>query len=445
MKVLALDVGSSSVIAGILEDAEISGETPRTFYRTNTHGSAVDVDESELLSAIVQTIGKLGEPAKGVDLIAMAVMAPAWVAMDKRGKALTPIVTHQDRRSVEEARELEKRIGKARFLRLSGNRPYPGGISATTWAWFGKHHPSILAKADLVGHLNTLLHRKITGARVIDPSNASFTGLYNTMTLGGWNKDLCAAVGARAGQLPEILDADEIAGHVTAGAAEAFGLTAGTPVLTGVTDGSAGMLRAGARVGQLFNVVGSTDVLALCTDKPRAREGVLTRALGVGPLWLQVCTLAAAASALYWARAQFFSEWSLEKFREEMFRLSTVGAVAAGGVEFEPYLAGDRTAVEQRQGVFKGLTLATTRENMLSAIIESLAAASAARLPLLCDGGTKPRKTVVVSGGAADRLDTLMHRDWPGRWGFKPITEATMLGLWELSQRAVQKRADAAG
>jgi hypothetical protein len=71
---------------------------------------------------------------------------------------------------------------------------------------------------------------------------------------------------------------------------------------------------------------------------------------------------------------------------------------------------------------------------MLSAIIEALAAASAARLPLLDDGSTPLLRTVVASGGASDRLDKLMHRDWPGRWTFKPVTEATMQGLWKLSE-----------
>jgi xylulokinase len=434
MNVLALDCGSSSVIAGVLNGHPVSGNEPRTFFKTKVSGPRVEVDSREIVNALRSSIGKLGEKARKVDLIALAVMSPAWVAMDARGNALTPIITHQDRRSVEEARALEQRVGKKRHLKLAGNRPYPGGISSTTWAWYQRNQPEILKKADLVGHLNTFLHRRMTGTRVTDPSNASFTGLYRTVELGGWSEELCDAVGARLSQLPEIHDGDQVGGKITAAAAKEFGLTQGTPMLVSVVDGSAGMLMAGAKVGQLFNVTGSTDVLALCTDKPRPREGVLTRALGVGRSWLTVCTLAAVASTLYWARSQFFSEMPIEDFRKEMVRLAGKGIKASGTVRFEPYMAGDRTSVEQRQGAFTGLTLATTREQMLSAIIESLAAASAARLPLLDDGSTPLMRTVVASGGASDRLDKLMHRDWPGRWTFKPVTEATMQGLWKLSE-----------
>jgi len=98
-------------------------------------------------------------------------------------------------------------------------------------------------------------------------------------------------------------------------------------------------------------------------------------------------------------------------------------------------MAGERTSIEQRTGAFTGLTLAGTREQMLSAIIESLTKASADRLPLLQATGTKLKHEVVVSGGASDRLDKLMHRDWPGSWKYRAVTEATMRGLGTIEPR----------
>jgi len=37
-------------------------------------------------------------------------MSPAWCAMDAKGRALTPLVTHQDRRSVDIAVEIEATV-----------------------------------------------------------------------------------------------------------------------------------------------------------------------------------------------------------------------------------------------------------------------------------------------------------------------------------------------
>lgn len=431
---LGIDIGSSSVIAGILSGKKVLAESPRVFFKSTHAGAKVEVDAEDLLRAVAAAIQGLDGKAKKVDAIALAVMCPAWVAMDKGGKPLTPLVTHQDRRSVEIAREIESRVGKKKHLSITGCRPFPGGISSTTWAWYRKHEPQRIKRADLVGHLNTFLHRHLTGARVIDPSNASFTGLYNTLALKGWNKGLCENIGADIRLLPDILEADKIAGVVTGEAASLFNLRAGTPVMTGLVDGSAGMLLAGAKNGQLFNVCGSTDVLALCTEKPRPHEQLLTRALGIENKFLMVGTMAAVASALYWARLQFFQEMSIQDFQKEMFRLAKQGPSAAGSVAFQPYMAGERTSIEQRQGGFSGLTLASTRENMLSAMLEGLIAASAARLPLLQSSGTEILQTVAVSGGA-DQLDRLMRRDWSGKWKFRSVTDATMRGLGTLTPK----------
>ena len=127
------------------------------------------------------------------------------------------------------------------------------------------------------------------------------------------------------------------------------------------------------------------------TAFPRTRD-LLTRALGIGKNWLSVSTIASAGSAINWAKEQFFPDHDWPKFqklamslarRGERTRKKAVKHPAGSALCFDPYLAGDRMSIEQKQAAFTGLTLATTREQMLAAMLESLAAASAARLTLL--------------------------------------------------------------
>jgi protein SCO1/2 len=203
--VLGLDIGSSSVIAGLLDGRRVLAESPRAFFRTRHEGAQAEVDPEVLLAAVATAIRGLGSRARTVDAIALATMCPAWVALDRDGKALTPIVTHQDRRSVAEARVLEERIGAGRHLALCGCRPFPGGISSTTWAWFRKHQPGALRRADLVGHLNTFLHRRLTGARVTE---ADFKGQPTLIYFGfTYCPDVCPmtlqTVAAAYRKLPE--------------------------------------------------------------------------------------------------------------------------------------------------------------------------------------------------------------------------------------------------
>jgi xylulokinase len=430
MALLGLDCGSSSIKAAVLGGPSTPRRIARGSYKTHFDGVRAEIDPRQVLKALAHAIHQLGPAAKRVDHIALDVMAPSWVAMDARGKPLTPIITHQDRRSVEVALELERKVGKARHLRLSGNRPFPGGISSTTWAWFVRNQPAVLKKADLVGHLSTFLHRTLTGARVTDPSNASFMGLYNTLTLKGWNQELCQATGADMHLLPEVHDGNVIAGKVTAEAARRFGLTQGTPVLVGVIDTSATLLLRGAKVGQLLNVAGSTDVLALCTDHPKPDPRLLTRAVGVGRRWMQVSTLAAAGSTFAWVNRELFEEMSPTRFYKVMDQLAARPLQTS--VRFEPYLAGERTSVEQRSAAFTGITLATTRRELLGAVVEAIATASAARFPLLRKTGTRMGRDVLLSGGLQATMEKVLHRDWPGRWRFHREDEATLRGLAKL-------------
>lgn len=430
MSILAVDAGSSAVKAAIVRGGRIVCGPVRVDFPTVFAENRAEADAGVILAAIRRAIHDLGDRARRVDAIVPDNMSPSWLAMDRRGRPLTPVITHQDRRSVEVARRLLQRLPAAEHLRLAGNLPFPGSISSTTLAWHLENAPQVMRRADLVGHLNTFLHRYLTGARVTDPSNASFMGLYSTLDLSGWNAQLCETVGVSPNLLPEVRQASDLAGTLLPQAARDLGLTAGTPVLAGFMDTSAAILMSGMRHGQLINSCGSTDVLALCTDQPRPHERLLTRAVGAGRKWVSVSTIAAAGSALLWAARELFADFTMRRFRRLLARLAD--RPRRTSVRFENYLAGDRMSIEQRQAAFTGLTLAATREDLLSAIIESLAAASAQRLDLLRQGGVRILPTVLVTGGLQSDLHRVLHRDWPGRWTFRTVREATFQGLWRL-------------
>jgi sugar (pentulose or hexulose) kinase len=164
MTVLGLDIGSSSVKAGVLRaGGRVVGRIERVSFDTRYDGERAEVDADQIVRAVGRATRELD--LRRVECIALSTMSPSWVAMDRRGRAITPLVTHQDRRTVAIAKELEARVGKARHLRLAGNRPFPGGISSTTCAWFLRHERATMRRADLVGHLTTLLHRQIACRR----------------------------------------------------------------------------------------------------------------------------------------------------------------------------------------------------------------------------------------------------------------------------------------
>src|SRR5690349_16665502 len=101
MNLLGIDVGSSSVKTAILRNGKVTGKITRAYFPTRHGGVRVEVAPAAILKALRDSIADLGTSARRAEAITLAVMSPAWVAMDASGKPLTPVVTHQDRRSVE--------------------------------------------------------------------------------------------------------------------------------------------------------------------------------------------------------------------------------------------------------------------------------------------------------------------------------------------------------
>jgi sugar (pentulose or hexulose) kinase len=465
---LAIDVGSSSVKAAVLTGTRPVSPLVRHAFPTRYDGVRAEVDPAAILRAVRlaahdAVTSSVGKPP---DVVALSSMSPSWLALDKTGKPLTPVITHQDRRSLEDARRIEAAFGKDEHLAITGNRPVPGGISSTTAAHFARHHKPLLRKAALVGHLQTFLLNHLTGARAADPSNASFMGLYKTTELpqtdphSGWHDGLVRLAGLRVSQLPNVLPGDTVAGLLTPAGSRLLSLPRGTPVLTGVVDTSAAVILAGALPGMLVNASGSTDVLAVVTEVPEPDERYLTRALGVSQKWLSVATLPAAGSAIVWARQTLFPDLSDKDFFKLVAKLSpqrdgkarsrktasvggakgakaAVGVGWGGGVTFFNGLAGSRTSVDQPTARFDGLRLSTTRDDMLAALIHSLATASADRLALLRHASShRIRREVLRTGGTSQLLSKILYRFWPipRKHLFTDIPEATVLGLGQLAQ-----------
>jgi len=172
---------------------------------------------------------------------------------------------------------------------------------------------------------------------------------------------------------------------------------------------------------------GSTDVLAGVVAEPRPTAGLLCRPLGTGGLWVLAATQAAGAAGLAWARRILFPELGDADFDAAVMMASS----RATGVVFRPHLAGDRQQVDQPAGGFDGLTLATSREDLLAAAVQSLMAEHADRLRRLMGVVGMVSPTIVTTGGGGS-LPELLRATWPDAWASREVDQATLRGLGRL-------------
>jgi xylulokinase len=441
MRVLAIDIGSSSVKAGYWDGRRFAARV-RIPIATHFDGVKVEASAGLVLRAVEQAGREVlrGEArgGSGVDCIAFCAFSSALVVTDERGVIRAGAITHQDRRSVAEARELCARLEKKWLLEHTGNLPYPGGIGSSTLAWLRRHEPEMLRGHCRVGQLSSLIGWMLTGEWTIDPSQAVFLGLWEIgRAKRGWSERACDAVGVSMESLPRMVRADEVMGFLLPGLARRWGVRAGTPVAGGFVDTSAGVIQTPMAPGQLIHATGSTDVLAMCVAKPSPAEGILSRPVGTGAVfadrWLAVRTIAAAGTALDWARSVLFSQLGDAAWRR-MVASCCAETRAEGGVTCVPGFAGERAAIEQIAGAsFKNVTLAAGPRDFLKAIVRGLALESVKSYDLLARIAT-PR-TMVYSTGAAKALQRAMHQAWPRRHQHREWTADNLRGLVILARR----------
>jgi sugar (pentulose or hexulose) kinase len=454
MLILSADFGTTSLKLAVLDERlNILASRRLEYGCTIEGGGRVEIEAEKVLSAFIRGVRSLDDYAEKIEALSPCTFCPSLVAMDGEGKSLFPVITHLDRRSVEQARRALKIVGKDAFLDINGNLPFPGGISLTSILWLRDTHPEIYGKTRVFGHFNTYLHRAIAGRFVIEPTNASFTGLYETLKWGGWSEKLCGALGVDARKLPEIELSDALAGGLTKNAAALTGLREGIPVVMGANDSSSAAYGAGVvDNGSILNISGSNEIITIALDRPLVHEKMYLRTHVIRGKWLCLA-ITAGGGALEWFRREFCREMSSEAFYGEYlaeFVRRRPGGERAGdgtgegglfpragsGVHFSPYLAGDRHRIEQRKASFRGITLASRREDFLQAILEGILEPMRMVLDLY---GVKVdlKREIALTGGLAGSVPLGLKERMFGNYRFRSVPEAAALGNGKLALDAL--------
>jgi xylulokinase len=170
-------------------------------------------------------------------------------------------------------------------------------------------------------------------------------------------------------ELPELRWSGEQAGTVTAAAAAATGLPAGTPVIAGTVDAWAEAVSVGAHgTGDLMLMYGTTMFLVHTVSQPLTSPS-LWGTVGALPGTRNLAGgMATTGAATAWLRDLFGSP-----DYADLLTLAKEAGPGANGLLMLPYFAGERTPVmdPQARGVVAGLTLSHTRGDLYRAALEA--------------------------------------------------------------------------
>lgn len=407
MIVLGIDVGTSSVKAALVDLANdctivASGSAQYPIDRPEPGAAEIRADQLSSAIATAVTTATIGR-ADDVQGIGLSCLTPALCLLDSQDEPLGAFRIHLDRRARDEARFVLDDIGPE-FLATVGTKPLPGGNSAITWLSRKRQEPELGLSVRRYLHLNSWLALALTGQTAFDPGNASFTGLWNTLTDQHWSHRFCDYFGVDECWLPPVVPGDSTIGGLRTNVAAKWGLRAGIPLKLGTADTSCGMIAADIQLGDLFHSVGTTQVLAALTDQPSPAPDRLTRHFGVGKHFVQVAHNPVGGVALTWLRQLCFSELTETEFfskvmPEALRRESTIRLDP-------PFLGGDRLQIEERHAALTGLSLDTDRVDLVSAVLQAMRHGHEYASRGL--GLAGPYNRIVLAGGGAEFVRRLI-------------------------------------
>jgi xylulokinase len=219
---------------------------------------------------------------------------------------------------------------------------------------------------------------QLTGERVIDVADASGTLLLD-VARRQWSSEVLSRTGIDPKLLPSVYECPQVCARVSARGAEATGLRAGTPVVAGAGDQSAGAVGLGiVRPGMVGATIGTSGVVFAATDRPaldpKGRIHTFCHATPKG--WHVMGVTQAAGLSLRWFRDRFGAV--VEDGEDPYDALSREAArVPAGsdGVYWAPYLMGERTphCDPNARAALVGLSASHTRAHVIRAILEGVA------------------------------------------------------------------------
>ena len=368
-RILALDVGTSSVRAQVFEAEADEGDVARREYP----GENDPVRIVELVREVLEE----ATGAHGYDAAGSSSFGHSLLALDSAGRPLTPILSWRDTRSAAAADHLAGVLDNSAVHARTGCQ-----IHTSYWpaklAWLAEEKPDVFRTAHRFVSFCDYLYAQLLGRDVpTGISIASATGLVDLSTRT-WDEELLDSLGLEAERLPEISDAP-VDGWYPAlfdGACSNFGAGCVTRMRAALMVGTSGAIR-----------------VVYETERPQPRPGLFLH-------WVDETRVVEGGSLSDGGNLHYWLDQNLKDAR---------GSLAgrdpdSHGLTFLSLLGGERSPGwhQNAHGAVHGLTFDTTPLDLRQAALEGVAFRFAEVADLMTG-----IEEVVVTGGAL-----LRDPDW---------------------------------
>lgn len=409
--VLGIDNGGTVAKAALfaLDGRELAVASRRTEPLTPESGW-VEFDAERLwqatAAAVRQVIADAGIDPRCIAAVACAGHGNGLYLIDDRGLPVRNAIFSSDTRAQSYIdRWISEGVDRA-VRPLTMQALWPGQPNALL-AWLRDHEPATLQRTRWVLMCKDYIRCRLTGQALAELTDMSGTSLldvgrecYAPQVLDAFG------LGALREKLPPLRQSAEICGEVTAAAADATGLAAGTPVAGGMFDVNACALSSALTDENIVGMtLGTWGINQYVSRTPVVYGVFMTCRYCLPGYYLILEGSAASASNLEWFLRQF-AVAELERARssgESVYahidRCVADAALAGNGPLFVPFLYGSPVGADASACLI-GMRAGHGQSDLLRAVYEGVVFAHRDHCERLLRQRANPER-IRVSGGAA--------------------------------------------
>ncbi|HEY5267117.1 MAG TPA: FGGY-family carbohydrate kinase [Acidimicrobiales bacterium] len=432
---LSIDLGTGGPKVGLVTlDGEIvASEVHHVLTHYRSEGAATqDAEEwwSLICDATRRLLATSLSAARRVKAVAVTGQYASTVPVDANGVPTGPCSTWLDTRG---GRYSHKAVGgpfmgyNARkvlaFVRKTGGAPSTSGADPIGQIlYLMNEQPEIVANTRWFMEPVDYLTMRFTG--VASATHASRLAMWMTdvraLTNYNYDQQLLKMVGIDGTSLPPLQPFGSVVGNVMKSVAADLGLSSDTVVITGIPDLHAAAIGSGATKLYETHLALSTTSWISC-PVPKKKSDINHSIVSVPGLtndsYMVIDSQDTGAKALEWLQGVLAGTGTPMSY-DEMTTLAATSPPGANRVLFTPWLAGERSPVDNRRirAGFTNLSITTTTADLVRAVMEGVATNSAWLLKYVDKFAGKELSPIrLLGGGAQSPLWCQMYADVLGR------------------------------
>ena len=402
---IGVDLGTSAVKLSLVDEKgairnEVSREYPLFFPQPGWSEQKPEDWWAGVCSGMRELLA--GADASQVAGLGCGGQMHGLVVLDDNDAVIRPAILWNDGRTQEEVDYLNNEIGRDRLSAMTANIAF-AGFTAPKILWMKKHEPENFARIRKIMLPKDYINYMLTGVHCCDYSDASGMLLLDVQHKR-WSQEMLELCGVSEAQMPRLFESFEAVGEVRPEIAAELGLPEGVKVVAGAGDNAAAAVGTGiVGEGGCNLSLGTSGTLFISSKSfgVDPNNALHAFAHADGGFHLMGCMLSAASC----------NKW----FCDEILRTKDYAAEQAditddrlgrNHVFFLPYLMGERSPINDvnARGTFTGLTMDTSRADLVQAVLEGVAFAIRDSFEVAKSLGLSIPRSWICGGGAKSPL-----------------------------------------